>query len=64
MFQNTYPSFVLWAMFLTSMTNVNFIVAYPVPYYFLLVTLMGWYRTKRPMQLQPFSDLLCSPSEL
>jgi hypothetical protein len=29
----------------------------------LLVTVTGWYRTKRPMQLQPFSDLLCSVSE-
>jgi hypothetical protein len=30
----------------------------------LLVNATGWYRTKRPMQLRPFSDLLCSPSEL
>jgi hypothetical protein len=29
----------------------------------LLVSLTGWYRTKRSMQLRPFSDLLCSPSE-
>jgi hypothetical protein len=29
----------------------------------LLVTVMGWYRTKHPMLLQPFSDLLCSSSD-
>jgi hypothetical protein len=31
--------------------------------YWLLVTIMRWYRTKHPMQLQQFSDLLWSPSE-
>jgi hypothetical protein len=29
----------------------------------LLVTVAGWYRTKRFTQLVPFSDLLCSPYE-
>jgi hypothetical protein len=24
-----------------------------------VVTVTEWYRTKRPMQLRPFSDLLC-----
>jgi hypothetical protein len=28
----------------------------------LVITVMGWYCTKCTMQLQPFSDLLCSPS--
>jgi hypothetical protein len=31
--------------------------------YWLLITFTGWYRAKRPMQLRPFSDALCSPSE-
>lgn len=30
----------------------------------LLVTTTGWYDTRRPMLLQPFSDLLCTPFEL
>jgi hypothetical protein len=29
----------------------------------LLVTVNGWYRAKRPIQLRQFYDLLCSPSE-
>jgi hypothetical protein len=29
----------------------------------LLVTVTEWYRTKRPVQLRPFSDASCSPSE-
>jgi hypothetical protein len=33
-----------------------------VPDYRLLLT--GWYHTKCPMQLQQFTDLLCSTSEL
>jgi hypothetical protein len=31
--------------------------------YWLKVTTMGCYHTKRPMQLQPYSDILCSLSE-
>jgi hypothetical protein len=29
----------------------------------LLVTVTGWYRSKRATQLRPFTDLLCSASE-
>jgi hypothetical protein len=31
--------------------------------YLLLVTTTGWYPTKHPMKLRPFTNLLCSPSE-
>jgi hypothetical protein len=30
----------------------------------LLITVTGWYPTKRPMQLRPFSDLFWSTSRL
>jgi hypothetical protein len=30
----------------------------------LMVTVKGWYRTKRPMRLRPFSDLVCSSSPI
>jgi hypothetical protein len=29
----------------------------------ILVTVMGWYRTKRPLQVRPFYDLSCALSE-
>jgi hypothetical protein len=32
--------------------------------YWLLATVTGWYRTKRPVQVRPFSALLCSPTQL
>jgi hypothetical protein len=31
--------------------------------YWLLATDTEWYRTKPPMQLQPFADLLCFSSQ-